>query len=212
MALWFGGLALLLVVRARARRARVAEPGRAAVLAAGAAAASRVLGVTGVYLAWRQSGELAALPATEFGRLLLIKSAIVLVIVGLAVVLAAGGRADGGDLARRLRRTVLAEAVLGVVVLGVTATLVNAAPARVATPSRSTSPSPGPRAASVQVHVEPAKQGQNVADVYLVQRDGGAARPAGGHGAADAAERRGPRAAAGRPRPPPSRATTLPPR
>ena len=42
------------------------------------------LGVTGVYLAWRQAGELAALPATEFGRLLLIKSAIVLVIVALA--------------------------------------------------------------------------------------------------------------------------------
>ena len=50
------------------------------------------LGVTGVYLAWRQAGELAALPATEFGRLLLIKSGIVLVIVGLACVLAPGGR------------------------------------------------------------------------------------------------------------------------
>ena len=42
------------------------------------------LGITGVYLSYRQSGELPALPATGFGRLLLIKSAVVLGIVGLA--------------------------------------------------------------------------------------------------------------------------------
>ena len=54
----------------------------------------------------------------------------------------------------------LAEAVLGVVVLGVTATLVNAAPARVsyATPVDVTVAG-RPRAGRVQVHVDPAKQG-----------------------------------------------------
>ena len=82
MALWLGGLALLLVA-CSARRARrwCRSLPRFSRLALGCFV---VLGVTGVYLAWRQSGELAALPATEFGRLLLIKSAIVLVIVGLA--------------------------------------------------------------------------------------------------------------------------------
>ena len=131
MALWLGGLALLLVcVLGRdAHATLVPVMPRFSRLALGCFA---LLGVTGVYLAWRQSGELAALPATEFGRLLLIKSAIVLVIIGLAVLLAPRGRQRmGGDVARRLRRTVLAEAILGVVVLGVTATLVNAAPARV---------------------------------------------------------------------------------
>ena len=125
MALWFGGLALLLV-RARPRPHGVASPScrGSRRLALGCFAA---LGVTGVYLAWRQAGELAALPATEFGRLLLIKSGIVLAIVGLAA-LSRRGRATRR---RALRRTVLVEAVLGVVVLGVTAGLVNAAPARV---------------------------------------------------------------------------------
>ena len=56
------------------------------------------LGATGVYLAWRQSGALAALPATDFGKLLLIKSAIVLVIVALASV---SRRAVGAHRRRR---------------------------------------------------------------------------------------------------------------
>ena len=82
MALWLGGLALLLVCVLRPPPATL-EPvvPRFSQLALGCFG---VLGVTGVYLAWRQSGELAALPATEFGRLLLIKSGIVLVIIGLA--------------------------------------------------------------------------------------------------------------------------------
>ena len=66
----------------------------------------------------------------------------------------------------------VAEAVLGVVVLGVTAGLVNAAPARVGYAKPIDVTVPGVDGGRVQVHVEPAKQGQNVADIYLVQRDG----------------------------------------
>ena len=73
------------------------------------------LGVTGVYLAWRQSGTLAALPATDFGKLLLIaKSAIVLAIVGLAALsrrvpraaaaIGAAPAADGRGRSRARRR------------------------------------------------------------------------------------------------------------
>ena len=170
MSLWLGGLALLFVLRARARASSllpvVPRFSRMALLCFG------VLGVTGVYLSWRQSGELAALPATEFGRLLLIKSAIVLVIVGLAALSRRALQRGGEDLGRRLRRTVVAEALLGVVVLGVTATLVNAAPARVKYAPPFDLTVAGPQGGKVQVHVEPAKQGQNVADVYLLQRDG----------------------------------------
>ena len=74
----------------------------------------------------------------------------------------------GGDVARRLRRTVLAEVVLGVVVLGVTATLVNAAPARVALrPAGRRHRGRACEGGRVQLHMEPAKQGENVADIYL---------------------------------------------
>jgi copper transport protein len=98
MVLWFGGLALLLVC-VLGRTHTSLEPvlprfSRLALICFG------TLGVTGVYLAWRQSGALAALPATDFGKLLLIKSAIVLVIVALAsvsrrVVARMGGESGG---------------------------------------------------------------------------------------------------------------------
>jgi len=171
MTLWLGGLALLLVcVLAREVHASlVPVVPRFSRMALGCFLA---LGVTGVYLAWRQAGELAALPGTQFGRMLLIKTAIVLVIIGLAAVSRRAVGAGGGDLARRLRRTVLAEAVLGVVVLGVTAGLVNASPARVAYSKPVNVTVPGVNGGKVQVKIEPAKQGQNVADIYLLAKDG----------------------------------------
>jgi copper transport protein len=156
MALWFGGLAALIAVPS----ARESLP-RFSRLALGCFA---VLGVTGIYLAWRQAGELGALPATEFGRLLLIKSGIVLAIVALA---ALSRRA-----VPRLARTVFAEVALGVVVLGVTAGLVNAAPARVSYTKPIAVKVTGVQGGTAEVKVEPAKQGQNVADFYLVQPDG----------------------------------------
>ena len=143
--------------------------------------------MTGVYLAWRQSGELAALPATAFGRLLLIKSAIVLVIIGLAWFSRRAVARAVGTARARLRRTVLAEAVLGVVVLGVTAGLVNAAPARVSYSKPIDVTVAGVDGGKVQVRVEPAKQGQNVADIYLVSATGGcSSRPRSRRGCAAA--------------------------
>lgn len=171
MILWFGGLALLLVcVLGRTDTSLEPVLPRFSRLALVCFAA---LGVTGVYLAWRQSGALAALPATDFGKLLLVKSAIVLVIIGLASVSRRVVARMGGDVARRLRRTVLAEVVLGVVVLGVTATLVNAEPARVAYAPPLDVTVPGPEGGRVQLHMEPAKQGENVVDFYLLAKDGG---------------------------------------
>jgi copper transport protein len=156
MALWFGGLAALIFDASL----RDALP-RFSRLALGCFVA---LGVTGVYLAWRQAGELGALPGTEFGRLLLVKSGIVVGIVALAFF---SRRA-----VPRLARSVGAEVVLGVGVLGVTAALVNAVPARVSYVKPVAVKVKGVNGGTVEVKVDPAKQGQNVADFYLVQPDG----------------------------------------
>jgi copper transport protein len=126
-----------------------------------------VLAVSGVCLAYRQSGELGALPHTVFGRLLLVKAAVAAGILALAY------------FSRRAvlhgatpRRTVVGETFLGVAALAVTAALVNTAPARVAyvDPIDKTVSAPG--GMTVEVKINPAKQGENVADVYLVRRGG----------------------------------------
>jgi len=156
MALWFGGLAALIFDPSL----RDALP-RFSRLALGCFV---TLGVTGVYLAWRQAGELGALPGTEFGRLLLVKTGIVLCIVALA--------SFSRRAVPRLAWTVRAEVVLGVGVLGVTAALVNAAPARVSYVKPIAVKVKGVNGGTVEVKVDPAKQGQNVADFYLVQPDG----------------------------------------
>ena len=59
------------------------------------------------------------------------------------------------------------------IVLGVTATLVNAEPARVGYAPPLDVTVPGPQGGRVQVHMEPAKQGENVVDIYLLAKDGG---------------------------------------
>ena len=160
-------------LRARARRHASLEPvlPRFSRLALVCFAA---LGVTGVYLAWRQSGALAALPATDFGQLLLIKSAIVLVIVALASVSRRVVARMGGDVGRRLRRTVSRRSCSACVVLGGHRDAgQRRARAGGLRPAGRRRPSPGRTAGSVQLHMEPAKQGENVADIYLAARTAG---------------------------------------
>lgn len=152
-----------------------------------------VIAVTGLYLSWRQVGTWGALGATGFGRLLLVKLAIVLGVLALA----SGSRRfvqrrdrarrtpqDPAAAVRRLRRSVAGEVVLGIVVVSVTAVLVDTAPARTsyAPPVDTTVPFPaavnasgpygGLRGGSIQVKIEPARPGGNTADIYLTGRDG----------------------------------------
>jgi copper transport protein len=170
MALWFGGLMLLLgCVLGRPHVSLAPVVPRFSRLALGCFA---VLGASGLYLSWRQVGELPALPSTDFGKLLLVKSGIVVVIVGLAFFSRRAVHRGGDDLGRRLRRSVGGEAFLGVAALGVTAVLVNTAPSRVSYVDPVNVTRPGPGGGRVQVKINPAKQGDNVADVYLVGRDG----------------------------------------
>jgi len=162
MTLWFGGLLLLLACAAeRSVAAAVPRFSRFAL------PCFAVLGVSGLYLAWRQVGTFPALPKTDFGKLLLLKSGIVAVIIGLAY-LSRRAVARGGA----VWSSVTGEAFLGVAALGVTATLVNTAPARVSYIDPVHTTVAGPAGTRVQVSVNPAKQGPNVLDVYLVKRDG----------------------------------------
>ncbi|MFJ2190715.1 FixH family protein [Kitasatospora sp. NPDC087861] len=79
MALWLGGLAALLVGLREGVGAQVVD--RFSKIAFGSVA---VLVATGVYQSWRGLGSWGALTGTEYGRLLLVKTGCVVVMVGVA--------------------------------------------------------------------------------------------------------------------------------
>ncbi|SCK14071.1 copper resistance CopC/CopD family protein [Streptomyces sp. WMMB 322] len=83
VATWLGGLASLLTVLHRGP-----SPGRAVVRRFSQVAFGSVvvLAVTGLYQSWRQLGTFTALTGTSFGRLLLTKVGLVVLLVGLAYV------------------------------------------------------------------------------------------------------------------------------
>ncbi|TYB98805.1 hypothetical protein FXF53_16990 [Micromonospora sp. WP24] len=197
MSLWLGGLITLaacVLIPAGRRETRQAITLAPALprFSGLAQVCFAVIAVTGVYLSWRQVGSWAALGATDFGRLLLGKLAVVLAVVTLAAgarrfVRRRGREPLGLDAApaaavRRLRRSVVGEILLGVTVVSITAVLVNTVPARTsyAPPVHTTVPVPaaaaesaaGLRDASVEVNIEPARSGNNVADIYLTGPDG----------------------------------------
>jgi copper transport protein len=106
-------------------------------------------------------------PHTVFGRLLLIKAGIVAAILALAWF-----SRQAVLRGRTPRRTVVGETFLGIATLAVTAALVNTAPARVAYVDPIDTTVSGPGGMAVEVKIAPAKQGENVTDVYLVRRNG----------------------------------------
>jgi copper transport protein len=141
-AIWGGGVVLLAVVLLPALRPfsngawrevlRVAIP-RFSVLAL---AAWGILLLSGVYAGWLQVGSLPGLTETPYGRTLLLKGILLLVIL----VLAAWHFWQGKDLARsrfpRLSATLVLEAVLVVAVLVVVGRLIGQPPAREVLASR----------------------------------------------------------------------------
>jgi copper transport protein len=148
MTIWLGGLVLVAVTLSRPAKAaelatmlpRFSRLAFTCVL---------VLVVTGTYQAWRELGSVSVLVGTPLGQLLLIKTACVVVLVALGglarrwvqrtliqvalrkqvvpagdtLVLARQVLPDSAQL-RALRRGLVAELGIGVVVLGVTAVLV----------------------------------------------------------------------------------------
>ncbi|MGH3673313.1 MAG: copper resistance protein CopC, partial [Pseudonocardiaceae bacterium] len=159
-----------------------------------------VLVGTGSYQSWRQLGSWAAFGSTDYGRLLLVKLGAVALMFSVATLsqrwvtrrrralvgVGAATRTATTDPALRqparrrntpdlagLRRSVLGEAVLGALVLGVTAILINAEPARTATAA---APGPAHQVISYDtggpngrgrliVDINPAATGPNVSHV-----------------------------------------------
>jgi copper transport protein len=93
-----------------------------------------VLAATGVYQGWRQVRHWDALFGTDYGRMLVIKSSIFLVLLALGFLARRALAAPSPDLTR-LRRSVAAEFGLALAVLAVTALLVESQPASPPTPT-----------------------------------------------------------------------------
>lgn len=142
MALWIGGLVVMGVVVVRGddpdgRRVVVQRFSRVAFWSIVALVA------TGLFAAWRDVRTLANLRETDFGNILVVKTAVVVLLVVVAafsreIVARLFHRAPGEGADdpgwrtrewRSLRRSVRAEALIGLVVLAASAALVNAAPA-----------------------------------------------------------------------------------
>jgi copper transport protein len=91
-----------------------------------------VLAVTGAFQAWRQVPSPDALVGTSYGRLLLVKLCLVAILLALGnsarrALLRARGQ---GGPRSRLRRSILAELVVGLAVVAVTTLLVGLSPPR----------------------------------------------------------------------------------
>ena len=136
-AVWLGGLVgLVLSLRALAGREVLAAQ-TLARFSTIAAFAVVVVAAAGAFLSWRILGSWAGFVETAYGRLLLVKIGIALLVAGvggwnrwrtLPTVQAAAGFGDRERAAAAVTRTVRVEAVLLVALLGVTGFLVNQSP------------------------------------------------------------------------------------
>ncbi len=184
-AVWFGGLiAVVVVVRRRRADDAPFEAAEAIARFSGwAAITAGVLIAAGLVLSWIQVGSLEALTTTLYGRLLLAKTALVVVVLAAAawnrfklvprVAAAAIEEPPTDDAAgwRTLLRLVKAEIGLLVAVLAVTAVLVNVTPAKESVDKGPVTVSAPLGTGSVDVTIDPAKAGRNDIHIYLFDAD-----------------------------------------
>lgn len=200
MAVWLGGLTVLAAIvlgrggpEQRAEQARLVRRFSPVALTC-----VIVLIGTGTYQSWRQVGTPSALTGTAYGRLLLVKLAGVLLLIGLGCLArrwiarhrdGSGGHDTPGDgdvdrsapaAISTLRRSVAGEVVVGICVLALTSALVTASPARTA---QSTAAGPVSASAAfntggpggtgtVQVTVDPARTGTDTVHLYTLGPNG----------------------------------------
>jgi copper transport protein len=190
-AIWLGGLVGLgLALPALAGREQLAAStlARFSTIAAGLLLA---VAATGTLLAWRILGSWSALVDTRYGTLLMVKIGLALVVATLGAwnrfgmlprVRRAAGFADRGRAAALVTRTVTAEALVIVVLLGVTGFLVSRSPrpAPVDVPPGETGVQQG-RAGELQVLavMTPREHGPNTLLVQIQDADGEPVTPAG---------------------------------
>ncbi len=167
---WVGGL-VVLVVFALPRRTDdlAALTRRFGQLAFGAVT---VLVATGLFQAWRQVGTLDALTSTSFGTLLIVKTSIVVAMLGMAFLSRRATFARWtANTASKVRRTVVIEAALAVAVLSVTGLLVNAVPAKVL----AAAPQSGELTSAtmlIDYTVSPGRAGVNTIHLYTLTKAG----------------------------------------
>lgn len=151
--IWVGGLAVLaLIVLPRGAGDVRRLVARFSLVATGCVA---VLVTTGTYQAWRQVGAWGALTATTYGRELLVKLGLVLLILAAATFSRRWVHGPATGPVARLQRSVEIELVLAMAVIGVTAVIATTMPATVAYhPSVSARLTTGPDV--VQVSAVPA--------------------------------------------------------
>jgi copper transport protein len=135
------------------------------------------VGVAGFTLAWSEIRVLKALTSTSYGKLVLVKVAVVGVIAALGVynhfrlvpaLEQAPKKAGAG-----LRRTIRVEAIVVVVVLAITSVLVNTTPARDASGQSGIFSATVPMGdGSVNLVVDPDRAGQNSVHLYLLDAAG----------------------------------------
>jgi copper transport protein len=185
-AIWLGGLVgLVLALRALAGREVLAAQ-TLARFSTIAAFALVVVAAAGSFLAWRILGSWSGFVETTYGRLLLTKIGIALVVAAiggwnrwrtLPAVRAAAGFGDRERAAAAVTRTVRVEAVLLVVLLGVTGFLVNQSPRPVPVTPASGTTGVGAAAAGdlrVLAAMDPRRTGSNT---LLVQVQDSAGEP-----------------------------------
>lgn len=184
-AVWFGGLvALIVAVRRRRRDDEPLEAAEAIARFSGwAAVTAAVLIAAGFALSWIQVGSLEALTTTLYGRLLLAKLALVVVVLAAAgwnrfrlvprVAAAAIEEPPVDDASswRLLLRLVRLEVLLLVFVLVVTAVLSNVTPARESVDKGPVTVTAPFGEGSVDVTIDPAKAGRNDIHIYLFDAD-----------------------------------------
>jgi copper transport protein len=198
VAVWFGGLVLLVasVLPGRPARLREAVP----TFSSAAFAAMVVIVLTGARLAWREVDSARALVSTPYGRLLLAKLAAFVLLIALASVsrewvrhkllpaAAVSFRPAGPGAAladslpasqRALRRFVLAEVAVAIVILAVTGALSSTAPAREQATTAAAAPPSNPVRATlrtprhqVRLQVDPGRVGANSWRFEVLSRAG----------------------------------------
>lgn len=164
MSIWFGGLAIVVMVSARGEFWTTV--GRFSPWALGALVA---LAVTGGLNGWRQLGSLDGITDSAYGRWLVIKIVLVVLVVGVAGFSRRIRRARSDDASGLLKRSIGVELAGIVLILAATAGLVSSPPP-VAAAAVSVSAVVGTRVA--QVELDPAVTGGTEMHVYITSPSG----------------------------------------
>ncbi len=188
MGAWLGGIAVL-VLALRAATSALGGGDRTRLLAASVSRFSTLAGVaiavilaTGITQSIVHLDSFGNLLDTAFGRAILVKAVLFVVIVALGFVnrqrhlprlrAAAEAEADPGGTGVALRRTLRAELAIGAAVIAVTAALSSYPPSSaVAGGPFSTDVTLGP--ARAEVTIDPAQVGANDMHLYLFSREDG---------------------------------------